>query len=85
MKEIRKIPALFILRANTKWESFSPENRRRYLKLIFILYFILTLVMLLRIGMTTGKGQNKITVEHIENSPIKRSEKAPVFNPSNHK
>jgi hypothetical protein len=41
--------------------------------------------MLLRIGMTTGKGQNKITVEHIENSPIKRSEKAPVFNPSNHK
>lgn len=65
MKKIRNKIEQHILYADAKWKSLPAERQRFFTKLFFAGYAIVTLIVLISIGMSTGNNSNTISISHI--------------------
>ena len=79
MKKIRDKIEQHILYTDTKWKSLPAKRQRFFTKLFFAGYAIVTLIVLISIGMSTGNKTNMMSISHIttisDHTVMKRSAK----------
>ncbi|WDF45969.1 hypothetical protein PQ459_13780 [Chryseobacterium sp. KACC 21268] len=65
MKKLRDKIEHFTLSADKKWKSIPAERQRFLTKLFLAGYAIVTLIVLISIGISTGNKSNTISISHI--------------------
>jgi len=65
MKKIKNKIEQLILSADRKWKTLPAKRQRFFTKLFFAGYTIVTLIVLISIGRSTGNKNNIIPISHI--------------------
>ncbi|WP_139418858.1 hypothetical protein [Chryseobacterium mulctrae] len=77
MKKIRDKIEQHILLADRKWKELPAKRQRVFTKLFFAGYAVLTVLVLISIGMSTGNKTNTMSISHIttisDHTAVKRS------------
>lgn len=69
MKKSRTTIERYIHNADNNWKALSVRKQRSLTKLFLGIYFFLTIVTLTYIWFETAKGDNMISVSHIQGIP----------------
>lgn len=58
------------------WRALSLDRQRRYMLCLFLVYLLLTAVVILKVWYDTAKSDNRMVIEHIENPVLKNESPA---------
>jgi hypothetical protein len=72
MKKLKTIMDRYVHRLNESWKSLPVGKQKQYTIYFFILYLLLTAVVILKVWYDTKKSGNNMVIEHIENPVPKK-------------
>lgn len=55
------------------WRALSLDKQRRYTLCLFLVYLLLTTVVILKVWYDMAKSNNRMVIEHIDN-PVRKKE-----------
>jgi len=65
MKRIRDKIEYYALQADNRWKILPVKRQRLLIKLFFVGYALLTLLVIVSIYISTVQGNNEISINHI--------------------
>ncbi len=80
MKKLRDKVEHHVLMLEGRWNTLSVAKQRLVTKIFFGGYCLLTVVVLIRIMVSTGQGSNTMSINHIDGIAKRSTEKASVQN-----
>lgn len=73
MKTIRINIDKWFDKQDKSWRALSIDRQRRYTLWLFLVYLLLTAVVILKVWYDTAKSDNSMVIEHIDN-PVRKKE-----------
>lgn len=55
------------------WRALSLKRQRRYTLYLFLVYLLLTLVVIFQVCYQVAESDNEMSIEHIENPALKKN------------
>lgn len=80
MKKLRDKIEHHVLKVEEYWKALSVKKQRLATKVFFGSYVFLTVIVLINILISTGKKNNRMSIDHIDGISEKPAEKAPEQN-----
>ncbi|MFH6958556.1 nitrogen regulatory IIA protein [Flavobacterium aquidurense] len=77
MKTIRINIDKWFEKQDKSWRALSLDRQRRYALCLFLVYLLLTAVVILKVWYDTAKSDNRMVIEHIDNPVRKKESPAP--------
>ncbi len=76
MKKLRDKIEHCVLTTEDRWKTLSVEKQRLLTKIFFGSYFLLTVIVIIHVIISTGQRSNSISIDHIDGISTKAIEKA---------
>lgn len=73
MKTIRKNIGKWFDKQDKSWRALSLDKQRRYTLCLFLVYLLLTAVVILKVWYGMAKSDNRMVIKHIDN-PVRKKE-----------
>lgn len=73
MKTIRINIDKWFDKQDKSWRALPLDRQRRYTICLFLVYLLLTVVVILKVWYDMAKSDNSIVIEHIDN-PVRKKE-----------
>jgi hypothetical protein len=74
MKKLRASIDGWFNKLDGRWRELPLKKQHRYILYFFLCYLILTIGVILKVWLDTGKPNHGLVIEHIENPVIKKNE-----------
>lgn len=74
MKKLRASIDVWVKKIDLRWRELPLKKQHRYTLYFFLGYLILTIGVILKVWIDTGKPDNGLVIEHIINPVIKKEE-----------
>lgn len=76
MKKLRANISTWFDKLDKQWRALPVQQQYKYLLYCFLVYLILTIVVILKVWYDTGKSNHRVVIEHIENPVVKKKKSA---------